>query len=220
MVLLSGHYFQFREWIKGIMMNCKFLKIIGIGFILSVSTLANATLIDNGDYTTDTVSGLDWLDWTLTKNMTQAEALTQFSGAGWRIATGIEARGLLNDFFGTDFHGPQDYYDISFLPDLSVLFPQFIGLFGATSDTADTNYFGTYARIDGHSLFGAQNGTVYIPNTDFPYGYHPNNPLQYKSRRYEWMGVALVKAAAVSEPAIITIFALGFAGIGFARRRQ
>mgnify|MGYP000249676154 CR=1 FL=1 len=31
-------------------MNCKFLKIIGIGFILSVSTLANATLIDYGDY--------------------------------------------------------------------------------------------------------------------------------------------------------------------------
>jgi hypothetical protein len=194
------------------MMNCKFLKIIGIGFILSVSTLANATLIDNGDYTTDTESGLDWLDWTLTKNKTQAEALAQFSGAGWRIATGIEARGLLNDFFGTDFHGPQEYYDTSLIPDYTVLFPQFIGLFGATSDTANINYFGTYARIDGHSLFGAQNGLIYFPNTIRSYG--------TPSRRYDWMGVALVKAAAVSEPAIITLFALGFAGIGFARRRQ
>jgi hypothetical protein len=202
------------------MMNCKFLKIIGIGFILSVSTLANATLIDNGDYTTDTESGLDWLDWTLTKNKTQAEALAQFSGAGWRIATGIEARGLLNDFFGTDFHGPQEYYDTSSVLDYTVLFPQFIGLFGATTDPTPVNSFGTFARIDGHSLFGAQNRLVYFPNTAFPYGYHPNNPSGYLSRRYDWMGVALVKAAAVSEPAIITIFALGFAGIGFARRRQ
>jgi hypothetical protein len=72
-------------------MTFTFLKIIGIGFILSVSTLANATLIDNGDYTTDTESGLDWLDWTETLSDTQSEALAEFSGDGWRIATATEA---------------------------------------------------------------------------------------------------------------------------------
>ncbi len=76
-------------------MTFKFLKIIGIGFILSVSTLANATLIDNGDYTTDTESGLDWLDWTETMNDTQAEVLLEFSGDVWRIASASEAQDLL-----------------------------------------------------------------------------------------------------------------------------
>ncbi|MFQ3170790.1 MAG: hypothetical protein ACI9DG_000814 [Oleispira sp.] len=38
--------------------------------------------------------------------------------------------------------------------------------------------------------------------------------------RYSIMGVALVKIAAVSEPAIIALFTLGLVGIGFARRRQ
>jgi hypothetical protein len=59
-------------------MTFKFLKIIGIGFILSVSTLANATLIDNGYYSTDTESGLDWFDWTETLNDTQAERFFTF----------------------------------------------------------------------------------------------------------------------------------------------
>jgi hypothetical protein len=81
-------------------MMFKFLKIIGIGYLLSVSTLANATLIDNGDYTTDTESGLDWLDWTKTWDYTQSEALDEFGGAGWRIATATEANGLIDNQFG------------------------------------------------------------------------------------------------------------------------
>jgi hypothetical protein len=73
-------------------MTFTFLKIICIGFILSVSTLANATLIDNGDYTTDIASGLDCsqLSRIRCSNM-PSEALAEFSSDGWRIATATEA---------------------------------------------------------------------------------------------------------------------------------
>jgi hypothetical protein len=205
MVLLSGHYFQFREWIKGIMMNCKFLKIIGIGFILSVSTLANATLIDNGDYTTDTVSGLDWLDWTETLNDTQAEALLEFSGDGWRIATSSEALQLMESHFGISFDGTSPY-SISSSASLVDKRNTFTSLMGLISPTA------SYASIEGFGMMGA----------DLNQAYANFNSPKFGSIGFSagYAGVALVKDTTVNEPAIITIFALGFAGIGFARRRQ
>jgi hypothetical protein len=79
-----------------------FLKIIGTGFMLSVSTLANAILIDSGDHSSNTESGLDCLDWTETRNMTQTGASTQFSGEGWPAATGALAHGLLSYFLLDD----------------------------------------------------------------------------------------------------------------------
>jgi hypothetical protein len=187
------------------MMNCKFLKIIGIGFILSVSTLANATLIDNGDYTTDTVSGLDWLDWTETVKYTQAEALFEFSGDGWRIATSSEALQLLENHFGISFGGT-DVYDIRNSPALIDKRVTFTALMGSISPTH------SYATIEGAGTFGA----------DLMSAYAFFSPSVYGSIGWSagWAGVALVKHTTVTEPAIITIFALGFAGIGFARRRQ
>jgi hypothetical protein len=185
------------------MMNCKFLKIIGIGFILSVSTLANATLIDNGDYSTDTESGLDWLDWTETKNMTQIEALSQFSGAGWRAATRDEASGLMENFFldGLGF-GLTPNLNIPGIAQLKITFAQ---LLGATNDWgSDMN---TYALV-GNGLYG-------IDNRNVMNGFGNNYPISLT-----WSGIALARTNAVPEPAIITLFTLGLAGIGFARRRR
>jgi hypothetical protein len=194
--------------IRNDVMTFKFLKIIGIGFILSVSTLANATLIDNGDYTTDTESGLDWLDWTETMNDTQAEALLEFSGDGWRIASASEAQDLIENHFGVGF-GSSTWIVKANIVDWAIKYGSFSSMFGSTSP----DY--SYATIVGAGRFGAQDGWVPgISANEFPFIYggidHHDNIS----------GVALVKATTVTEPAIITIFALGFAGIGFARRRQ
>ena len=90
-------------------MTFKFLKIIVLGYMLSVSTLANAILIDNGVYNTDTLSGLDWLDWNETKGNTQAQAVADWSGDGWRVATASEAQTLMLNFFPN----LSDYYNDS-----------------------------------------------------------------------------------------------------------
>jgi hypothetical protein len=198
-------------------MTFKFLKIIGIGFILSVSTLANATLIDNGNYTTDTESGLDWLDWTETVDMTQSEALTRFGGAGWRAATETEARGLLGDFFDVDyvFHGGlrESFLSIE-IWNYEVRQISFAQLLGETGVSG-----GSYSVIEGVGAFGVD---ALNNGNDAQYLMAGTNESSMGAPNFhaEYIGIALVKAAAVSEPATITLFALGFAGIVFARRRR
>jgi hypothetical protein len=204
-------------------MTFTFLKIIGIGFILSVSTLANATLIDNGDYTTDTESGLDWLDWTETVDMTQSEALTLFGGAGWRAATGAEARGLLGNFFDVDyvFHGGLRKsfvsgeiwnYEVR-----QISFAQLLGETGVLGEAGVSG--GSYSVIEGVGAFGvdALNNGNYA---QYLMAGTNEDTMGAPNFHAEYIGIALVKAAAVSEPATITLFALGFAGIVFARRRR
>jgi hypothetical protein len=167
---------------------------------------ANATLIDNGDFSTDVESGLDWLDWTLTLDKTQAEALTMFSGYGWRVATDTEADELIFNQFGLSVNSSGVAYgsgSSSFVADRS----RFIDLLGMTHSGV-----ATYASIEGYGLVGPSDSQVFSNHAPGSYGVvnlHAN-----------WMGVALVKVAAVSEPAIIALFSLGLVGIGFARRRQ
>ena len=48
--------------------------ILGLGLLMSASA-ANAALIDNATYTTDTAFGLDWLDLTATKGQSVSAAL-------------------------------------------------------------------------------------------------------------------------------------------------
>ena len=47
------------------------LRSLALGAVLSVSAIgaAQATIVDNGDTTIDTASGLEWLDVTKTVNM-------------------------------------------------------------------------------------------------------------------------------------------------------
>jgi hypothetical protein len=140
-------------------MMFKFLKIIGIGYLLSVSTLANATLIDNGDYTTDTESGLDWLDWTKTLNYTQSEALDEFGGAGWRIATATEADGLMDNQFGVAYYvntGMSNQSEFVNYAQRYIPFREFIGITYARS-----HILGSYATIEGVGLYGVgYNGCI------------------------------------------------------------
>jgi hypothetical protein len=190
-------------------MTFKFLKIMGIGIILSFSTLANATLIDNGDYSTDTESGLDWLDWTLTIDKTQAEALAVYGSEGYRLATLIETQELLYTLFE---HPPtiRNYFNIPRGSPYRSKIKPFAEQFGETYITSF--YQASYATLPDHGIFGASPSRIYSGH----------NPRIYGNDDYKSMtsGIALVKVADVSEPAIITIFVLGFVGIGFTRRRR
>ena len=68
-------------------------------FALSVSI--NAELMDNGKYTLDTKTGLDWLDLTETKGMSYSFVLSQFKSGGqfegWEFATREQLNVFLSD---------------------------------------------------------------------------------------------------------------------------
>jgi hypothetical protein len=183
-----------------------FKKLLPLLFLFA-GFQANAALIDNGDFSTDVESGLDWLDWSLTLDKTQAEALTQFSGAGWRVATAAEAAALISNQFDDGSSVSNGYVIGTPGPSFIAESARFLDLFGGTGLFA-----GTYATVEGFGLLGFDSVHVFA-------GY---DPLGYGAvdARYTYYSVALVKVAAVSEPAIIALFSLGLVGIGFARRRQ
>jgi len=82
------------------------MKIVILTFILSISSLqaAQKDFIDNDTFTTDTISGLDWLDVTTTVNMSKLEMLAQLGTGGtydgWRYATRVEFMGMMDNFLG------------------------------------------------------------------------------------------------------------------------
>ncbi len=60
--------------------------------------------VDNATFTTDTISGLDWLDITASTNMTFVDVITQMGSGGafdgWRFATGLEFLSLASNWTG------------------------------------------------------------------------------------------------------------------------
>ena len=63
-----------------------------VGITLSLS--ANAAIVDMGNITRDTTTGLDWLDLTETANRTYLDVFSNFSVGGnldgWRYASRLE----------------------------------------------------------------------------------------------------------------------------------
>ncbi len=89
------------------------LKSTTAAIALVLSTSAHAAIIDHGNYTTDTSSGLDWLDLTETIDMTYAEVTAQLgpggSLQGWRYATVSEVSGFFDAFGGNGHYNDTDW---------------------------------------------------------------------------------------------------------------
>ncbi|WP_438864748.1 hypothetical protein [Neptunicella sp.] len=175
---------------------------------------ASASLIkDNGSYTT--VNGLDWLDWPLTENMTQTDAIANHSG--WRAATGQEITEMLNTMFETSlFVGTDQVLAASLLSNPTGLIDRFRQLFG----TIDFNGgLFTAAHIDSYGLvFVTPNPSIDVNNIVIGNG---TDVAIYGATSYSRprSGVALVRQA-VSEPSSVAIFALSLMGFGFTVNRK
>jgi hypothetical protein len=197
---LLDHQFVLR-------MELKMKKIIAL-LLLFAGFQANAALIDNVSYTTDTISGLDWLDWSITDNQTKSEALSL--NAGWREATRVEASNLMDELFGYDVAFGSTLLDEAF----QSTYDKAASLFGETCATCASA--GVYAMVEGSGLFGARDvsngGGIYAFDSYLNYGAGGLNS--------HVAGWALVREVSVSEPSIISLFGMGLLGLGFVRRRR
>jgi hypothetical protein len=177
-------------------MKSKFLKTAFVGTILSAScfvNVANAVFIDNDSYTTDTESGLDWLDWTATVNVSESNALT--ANASYRLATDLELRNLLDRAFNcVGIHHCNG----------TTQFSNFTDMFGQTKQGGTgvtlSNY-GQYA-IGSNLHMGYKNGIVELGNASTIFG------------------VGLVKNTVVPEPSTLAIFGLGLLGLASRRFKK
>ena len=82
------------------------MKILLVSILLlGFASSANAAIIDNGSYTTDTVSGLDWLDLTESTGRNYNYVSSQFGVGGlyegYRYASFIEFNNFVTNYTGT-----------------------------------------------------------------------------------------------------------------------
>jgi PEP-CTERM motif len=184
-----------------------------LGLFVSASG-ANAALIDNNAYTTDTTFGLDWLDLSATKGLSVSSALS--SNSGWSYANDTQVSNLLSSF------GISYAFTSGATTSLSATDTQannFQALFGVTallgrsaSPVTIGNYFNS--AVD-HSTYLCISTGGCFPNSftrdaDFSSG-------------SSTVGTFLVRESAtpaVPEPVTIVLFGAGLAGAFAARRKK
>jgi hypothetical protein len=200
-------------------MKMRFRTLIAllVGIYITFSGSATAGIIDHGDFTE--VNELYWLDWSLTVNKTQTEALA--AHAGYRVATLDEMEGLVNTIFDEiyDFgiHGNIDG-DNTKINELNI----FRALFGQTGTTGGIYDWSSMATVVGVGAVGVRDffGDY---NVFAAYGRNGQNGSFYltETNNRDEVGVALVRAAVtVNAPSALAIFALGLVGLASRRLKK
>jgi hypothetical protein len=197
----------------------KLLSIAVAAFLMATAP-AHAVIIDNGTVTTDTGTGLDWLDLTASTGFSFAGASAEFGvgGAfeGYRHATESELDTFLTNAGFGSYH--QDDHTAPFLTLINLL-----GITGtAVGEILAQGHFdngglpGTVGRGQLGRLTEADGASF-----DEDYIFVDLNIFADTSSAN--VGNFLVQdtpAGPVPEPGALAIFAIGFAGVVLSRRRR
>jgi hypothetical protein len=199
-------------------MRFKCLKATLISLLLvcsCIGNIANAGLIDStptkASYTT--LNGLDWLDWSLTTNMTNSIALANYKG--WRLATAEEASDLMHLAFGSLTYNSFNQVQLSgssYFPNYDLL----ESLFGRTGENISREIYSTLAQVSGFGLIGATKVSRSSSFLNVYKGY--NLAIVSGDTAFSDYGIALVRE--VPEPTTLAIFALGIIGLASRRYKQ
>jgi len=200
------------------------LKSITTAALLSVFALnASAALVDNGGYTTDTNSGLEWLDLSSTTGLSMEAALA--ANSGWRYAANSEVENiflqLFDGYYDTHPNGFSNSADGAYADQLADV-NNFRSLFGVTQSgfnypTSFRFTLGLYEdeagiiRAMGTAFYTNPNQTA-IEGLDF-------NSVYDTTTAFNGRGTFLVRTSAVPIPAAVWLFGSALAGLGWMRRR-
>jgi hypothetical protein len=212
-------------------MDCKRLNIAtACAGLAAVSFNAGAAIFDNGTYTTDTTSGLNWLDLTETTNLTYSYVSGELSAGGmfegWRYATDEEVIALFEQFnidlsvgapaYQNNAPAPQGLIDI-------------VALLGNTLNEYDSSY--DYGVLGITADTRPTSDPAFAKNRMGAFHYSPSNEMYYNASDYEitsvdvaniYLGSYLVAdTTTVPVPAAAWLFGSGLLGlIGVARRKK
>lgn len=116
----------------------KYFACMGlVAATLALPTAANATFINNGTYTTDTVSGMDWLKLSTTTGQSYDTVSASIAGGaliGWRYASALEVRTLISHAVGSM---PADLTQTTYA---TTTLDSLVSLFGANSGDGNGAY--------------------------------------------------------------------------------
>ncbi len=193
------------------------------------SNAVQATIIDNGTYTTDTGSGLDWLDVTLTIDRSYNDISSQLGIGGefegWRYAHSEDVRTLIQNHTGTTRFTKNPYvktiqFDTAILDNLA----RSLGI--TRTGLAPNNGIADWV----HGLTSdAPNSTSHaysfiVTDPQFPRSSVILNWNAQKDNEFSSViGSHLIRGAVspVPVPATVWLMATGILGlIGFSRKKQ
>ncbi len=195
------------------------------GCLLACSAGAQATLIDHGDYLTDTLTGFDWLDVTKTLGQSYDGVTGQLKAGGalegWRYASGLELNTLVGDYTGVPISTPgfesQTYNNLAGL----------VALLGVTYNTrSERGVRGILADTPGSSPnnhWAALVADSLIEAGFFDYT-STHDAIAHNGTGYANVGSFLVRApiahADIPEPGTLSLLGLGLSILVWRKQRQ
>ncbi len=203
--------------------------VLAMMLAMSVS-VANATFIDNGTYTTDTEAGLDWLD--ITTTLGESINSAPINNPGWRLATNSEVVDMFNklvpDFVSTGAPGLSSALGDDAQNALAGIFYSLFGGVEMDSRFGRTEYgYGLYVNaIDSVRRIGwyHNTGRDLIANTADDLSQLTSPDYTWSpSRAAAWNNISVLivrETSAVPEPGTLALFGLGLAGMGFSRCKK
>lgn len=222
-------------------------KILTLALFLTVATNAQAILIDNGTYTTDTATNLDWADLSATLNNSYnsvSSVFDTYQGGGWRYATNRDVETIFTALFdGFYANSPEGlsyskFYGSTYsAQDADV--SNFAELFGVVTYPNSSAYLSLGMYLDEDALLkmvGVYNdklGLTVIYGTEETY-----DRSQYLTKANAYVGTFIVRdgfiaiepevqiftkiptEVKVPEPSALILLSLGLLSLGIVKRRS
>ena len=186
--------------------------------LLISASLTEAALIDNGTFTTDTATGLDWLDMSNTDGNSYNQTLTAISAGGsldgWRFATSAEFDGLINAAVGSPYTPVGD--DAAIYSQMQTL----INLLGSTYGV-EANYLYSVGHVDSSALSNAHTRQFGWANGSFVGYVRPDSETYYdniKGGSNVFVGAFLVRSVP-DTGSTAALLGVGVAALAAARRK-
>jgi len=208
-------------------MKFQFSNVVIIGCVLSFGCMlnvANAGIINNGDFTT--VDGADWLDMSFTDGKSYNEVLSLIQSGntlfGWRVASFNEVEAMYRSFGYTET--PNDTSDQYYVTNNG--YDQVLQHLGSTYNGGTTYAFTVgYVNNIGNNYSSqntwqqvVQTGAISSNNNGFWRGDSWGNA---QSNANSMIGTYLTRGGAVvPEPSTLAIFVLGIMGLASRRFKK